>query len=425
MQLDEIIPISVPALVRRLKVPVLGRFHYEVRPAEVRDAKIVIMDIHWYLSLPGAIEMASKLKEMNPAIHIVAGGITASLFAKEIVSHSAIDYVIRGDAEIPLEKLVEALLEGRDVRDVPNLAHADFETPWTYTITDEILYSLEFNDVDFFPTLKKNLARMHNRPGNRSFSAHPYVMAFRGCPLQCMECIGTPKAQKAFFNRGVIFRSAEKLRRDLEKIDADPAYRYVNVIHDFVCLMDESYWSRVLDRTYDLKLYYSFAGLPTAEGLEALMGSFTGGRLVFSIDKFHSTSKKLVPIDELIERIRRAQREKQYKVSLAYSESYCKEDAAYKDAVAEVRRATNCIMNEVSFWWTEVPRKIHDPAQVLKEYQRYARNEGHRFTYLNFSYRLFFHLHGVFPRSFNFVADRLIHLLSYRVNTLDLYSLRN
>jgi hypothetical protein len=30
----------------------------------------------------------------------------------------------------------------------------------------------------------------------------------------------------------------------------------------------------------------------------------------------------------------------------------------------------------------------------------------------------------MFPRSFNFVADRMIHLLSYRVNTLDQYSLQ-
>jgi hypothetical protein len=78
----------------------------------------------------------------------------------------------------------------------------------------------------------------------------------------------------------------------------------------------------------------------------------------------------------------------------------------------------------VSFWWTEVPKKNHNPDEVRRQYERYANNEGHRFTYLNFSYRAFFHLHGMFPRSFNFVADRMIHLLSYRVNTLDQYSLQ-
>jgi hypothetical protein len=155
------------------------------------------------------------------------------------------------------------------------------------------------------------------------------------------------------------------------------------------------------------------------------MNSFTGGRLVFSIDKYHSTSKTLLPIDQLIARIERAQQEPQYKVSLAYSETYCREDPKYKSAVEEVRRATDCILNEVSFWWTEVPQKMSDPAELQKEYERYAHNKGHRFAYLNLSYRLFFHLHGAFPRSFNFIADRMIHLLSYRINTLDMYSLRN
>jgi hypothetical protein len=66
-----------------------------------------------------------------------------------------------------------------------------------------------------------------------------------------------------------------------------------------------------------------------------------------------------------------------------------------------------------------------DPEQIRREYERYAGNRGHRFTYLNASYRLFFHLHGLFPRSFNFIADRMIDLISYRVNTLDRYSLQN
>lgn len=425
MQLDEIIPISVPALVERLDVPVLGRFHYEVRDSEVRDCKIVIMDIHWYLSLPGAIKLARKLRRINPEVTIIAGGITASLFAGEIVRDSEIDYVVRGDAEVPVEQLVEAILENKDVHDIPNLAHADFETPWSYSITSEILDSLEFNNVDFFPTLKKNLAKMHNRPGNRTFSAGPYVMAFRGCPLACLNCLGAPKAQISFFNRNVMFRSAQKLKGDFERIESDPAYQYVNVIHDFACLMPEEYWREVLDHKYDLKIYYSFAGLPSADELEALMGSFTGGRLVFSLDKYHSTSKVLVDIDALIDRLQRAHEDKEYNTSLAYSETYCREDADYKAAVERVRRETNVILNEVSFWWTEVPQKMTDPAQIRREYERYAHNKGHRFAVLNTSYRLFYHLHGLFPRSFNFIADRMIHVLSYRVNTLDMYSLRS
>jgi len=427
MQLDEIIPISVPALVQRLNVPVLGRFHYEVSASEIRQCKVVFMDIHWYLSLPGALKLAKKLKAINPEVQIIAGGITASLFAGEIARTSAIDYVVRGDAEVPLQGLIEAILEGKDIdhiKEIPNLAHADFETPWTYSINSEILNSLEFNNVDFFPTLKANLAKMHNRPGHRSFAAHPYVMAFRGCPLACLNCLGAPKAQISFFNRGVIFREAKKVRQDFAELEANPDYRYVNVIHDFF-LMKKDYWSEVLNRTYDLKLYYSFAGLPAADELEALMGAFNGGRLVFSIDKYHSTSKTLVDIDELIERISRAQQEKQYKVSLAYSETYCKEDPEYKAAVERVRRTTSVILNEVSFWWTEVPQKMTDPAQIQREYERYAGNKGHRFTVLNASYKAFYHLHGIFPRSFNAIADRMIHLMSHRVNTLDMYSLKN
>ena len=58
MLLSEILPMSLPALISRLEGPVVGRFHNEWTPAEVRRANIVIMDVHWYLALKSAVALS-------------------------------------------------------------------------------------------------------------------------------------------------------------------------------------------------------------------------------------------------------------------------------------------------------------------------------------------------------------------------------
>ena len=128
MQLKAILPMSLPALIHRLGVPVTGRFHDEWTAAEVRRATIVLMDVHWYLSLKSAIALSHRLKAINPDLRIIAGGVSASLFAKPLLRDSRIDYIIKGDAEAPLRHLVNALLNGDEtaIARTPNLIRRDY-----------------------------------------------------------------------------------------------------------------------------------------------------------------------------------------------------------------------------------------------------------------------------------------------------------
>ena len=68
MMLKEMIPVSVPALMNRLPAPVVGRFEDELTPEQVSAARIALMDVHWYLSLPAALRLADRLKRLNPQI---------------------------------------------------------------------------------------------------------------------------------------------------------------------------------------------------------------------------------------------------------------------------------------------------------------------------------------------------------------------
>ena len=83
---------------------------FRLRPwlAAQRGVRMVLVDLHWYMHSYGAISVARACKQVLPQAHVVLGGITASLFATEILdSVPEVDFVIRGDAEAPLLALAE------------------------------------------------------------------------------------------------------------------------------------------------------------------------------------------------------------------------------------------------------------------------------------------------------------------------------
>ena len=75
------------------------------------DYKVLMLDLHWYEHAYGAIEIAKISKEINPSVPIIIGGITSTIFAKEILENfSCIDYILKGDSEKPLTDLIDFLV---------------------------------------------------------------------------------------------------------------------------------------------------------------------------------------------------------------------------------------------------------------------------------------------------------------------------
>ena len=191
--LTEIHPISLPALINRLKYPVKGRFEYELRDEDIRSARYILMDIHWYTSLAYAIELSHRIKRCNPKAVIIAGGISATLFAKQILRDSKIDYIIRGDAEGPLPELIDTLVDGGSPENVPNVVGRDFTSPNIYTLSTEDFDAGNYRDITFFPTLEKRVMRLHAQARGKPFPVYPFLMSFRGCPFDCdSDCCGSP-----------------------------------------------------------------------------------------------------------------------------------------------------------------------------------------------------------------------------------------
>ncbi|MEI7530030.1 MAG: cobalamin-dependent protein, partial [Elusimicrobiota bacterium] len=89
-----------------------------------RGVRLVCIPAHWHRQTGGALALAKKIRRAVPGVKIVMGGYTASYFAAEILeNYPAVDFVVRGDGELPLFRLFARLKAGAaDFAGVPNLA---------------------------------------------------------------------------------------------------------------------------------------------------------------------------------------------------------------------------------------------------------------------------------------------------------------
>ncbi|MGB7568591.1 MAG: radical SAM protein, partial [Chitinivibrionales bacterium] len=163
---------------------------------------------------------------------IVLGGFTASFFADEIIREfSEIDYIIKGDAEIPLVELVRCLKGLGDVSHVPNLLYRTnknvISNPQTFSADQALLNRINFTDFDLIENRDEFIFRLKTwvrvkDVSNRlhkallgSKSLYPVYLG-RGCPYSCSYCGGNNHAQRAINNRaGVILRSVENVVQSL------------------------------------------------------------------------------------------------------------------------------------------------------------------------------------------------------------------
>lgn len=408
MLLREILPISLPALMRRLPERPLGRFHDEWTRSEVKQARLIMMDVNWYLGLKSAMELAREFKQINPAVRVVVGGLAATLFAAQLLRDAPIDYVIRGDAERPLQMLAEAVLNDRAVDEVPNLVTRDHESPHTWCLTSQDLDENDFQDISFFPTLEKRVLRYHRTYTPSvpiTIPIFPFLMTYRGCPMNCEMCCGSVEKQQQIFGRSWVQRSPEKVRGDLEAWSADGRYKFINMFHDFVTMLPEAYAQKALPGRYPVSMSYEFFRQPTADQLALLLGAFSGGKVLFPLDTHHNSHSKVHNLPGLLDRIRQAQADGRYAVVLSFVGRYL-EDPAYRAAVKEVRDRTGAALYRADSWWDDFPV----PGATEEDFQKFV-GWNNRYWAVNQVFRAGARLYQSFPR----VAKMGSHWLGARV----------
>lgn len=126
--------------------------------------------------------LARKLKEANPNCIIIFGGPELPITKKNIFERFPfIDYVVKGEGEITFRRLLEGLVDGSDLMNIPGL----LMNRETLIDTGE---SIRIMDLGMIPSpyltgvFDKLIAETKNVEWNATLETN------RGCPYQCTFC---------------------------------------------------------------------------------------------------------------------------------------------------------------------------------------------------------------------------------------------
>lgn len=251
--------------------------------------KILLLDLHWYEHSYGTIQIAKMSKDINPNIPIIIGGMTSTIFSKEILANfDCIDYILKGDSEKPLSDLVNMIINNSiDINSIENIAYMDNGK----IIDKEITYCC--NNLDEIDYVNDNFLRNHDKylltntigvDLTRDKSAWVYVG--RGCKYNCVYCDCAKKNMVRLWGRSKMnCRSAKKVAQDIIDL-AKNKVEVVRLTHDLEMLGKEYYkevFRLVKESGVKIGFNYDCFQLPSKEFIDGLMNTFIEDKIVIDI----------------------------------------------------------------------------------------------------------------------------------------------
>ena len=148
------------------------------------------------------------VEDRYPEATLVLGGQYSNLkFQQILAAHPFVRFVVRGDAEVALPRLLGALRHGRSPADIPNLVWRDADTGRIR------LTEVRYADLEALPS---------PAPAGR-YPVIPYE-SMRGCPFSCMYC-SFPAASPTWR-----YKSAEKIAGDFARYRDEHGAQYVKAL---------------------------------------------------------------------------------------------------------------------------------------------------------------------------------------------------
>ncbi|MBJ6725710.1 B12-binding domain-containing radical SAM protein [Geomesophilobacter sediminis] len=204
----------------------------------------VVATTSYTASVAHALELTALAKKINPDVVTVHGNVHVTFCYDEILKaeHDTVDYVVRGEGEVTLVKLLDCLNAGADPAQVPGLAfYQDGKvvvTPKAPPIADLDSLPMAWDLVEWpiYSYRAKNNARL------------AIVSSSRGCMEKCSFC-----SQQLFWAQSWRARSPENFVAELELL-RDQYGVEVAMLSDEIPTLDRDRWVRILDLMIERKV---------------------------------------------------------------------------------------------------------------------------------------------------------------------------
>ena len=205
------------------------------------SARVFAVELHWCVHSQGAIEAARLCKKLHPEAVVVMGGLTATVFAEEIIrKFEFVDAVIRAEAEKPFVALMKVLEQGGGFEGVPNLTFRDSKGK---VVSNPLLEPNE--DLDEYEFTRLDLLEPQKAIFTPGMPSHWGIPICRGCSYNCVGCGGSAYSYKTYLGRKKpAFRSPKKIIDDLHKL-SDQGVQMVFLFQD-PRMGGEKYWRRLV-----------------------------------------------------------------------------------------------------------------------------------------------------------------------------------
>lgn len=151
---------------------------------------------------PVARRQVRRLRELFPEMHIIAGGIHASLFPEDLIA-DGVDVVVLGEGEGIIHGLLTALAQGDSLNSLGGIVFR--------TGTGEIVKTPGWSQnsaLDDLPFVDRSLYNLERY-------THHSMLASRGCPHHCAFCCNYTGTIR---NDGVAIRWHEKVLDEMEHL---------------------------------------------------------------------------------------------------------------------------------------------------------------------------------------------------------------
>lgn len=163
--------------------------------------KLIVFSLHWFYQLKSTLEIAKNIKQQIPDIFIILGGYTASCFYQEIMKQfNFINFIIKGEGEIPLLFLCKYLLNKEiNIKVIPNLV---YRMEKNRIVLNKNVWFASSKDLNYFDFSK--LFYMKNYKKYIEIIQCFDIAIGRGCPGSCYYCSGGINSTKIISGRNII-----------------------------------------------------------------------------------------------------------------------------------------------------------------------------------------------------------------------------
>lgn len=178
--------------------------------------QVVGIGIPFSMRAKGAFSVASGVKQINKNIITILGGIHATSSPLECIQHPDVDYIVTGEGEVPMLKLIKTIKKGnpKELEEIGGIGYKkegiSIINPREIPI--ENLDELPFPARHLLPMgryFEASKAFMTGRHGKR-FAC---VITSRGCPFQCTFCVS-----HVLMGRRWRYRSPENVVDEIEML---------------------------------------------------------------------------------------------------------------------------------------------------------------------------------------------------------------